>query len=591
MNKKLLATASMLMLSACDFAPDLVMPDITVPQMFKEGASTAETVEPASDGKWKRFDDKAKIEEFAWWRMFNDAGLDALEEMAMKDNPSLEVAAARLEKARAEVTDADADLYPEISVGAGPTITRTSPDSIRPKGFAYTKAHTTYAARGTINYEFDLFGKYRNLSKIAEMNAEGEDQNYRAARLSLQAELAQSYFQLAALKAELDLLERSAKTREQALTLTQKKHEVGAVDDAALAAAQSDLATVAAERAGVAQQRAVQEHALAILVGQAPAALNVDPALLNQAPPVIPAGMPSHLLERRPDIQAAVKSIAAANANIGVARTGYFPDISISTVGGFASGELSDLFKWSNRTWTIGPLAGTMLTQPIFEGGRLSAAIAERNADYTGAVASYRGTVLQAFREVEDNLSGLRNLSEQGAATDNAVAAATRTEAIAQARYQEGATSYLEPLDAERSLLAAQRSAVQVMGNRYITTVQLVKALGGSWQTPPVKTPDITTQPMAPANADAPAATVTQEPAPPPSTEPAASDVPDPSSDKKPAADATELPAEILPPAASHADEAEQKQILDSIQDWWKTVSEPADAVGEQSPEASPPTP
>jgi multidrug efflux system outer membrane protein len=213
--------------------------------------------------------------------------------------------------------------------------------------------------------------------------------------------------------------------------------------------------------------------------------LTLGKTTLTTPPPVIPAGIPARVLERRPDIQSAAQMIAAANARIGAARAGYFPDISLSAIGGFASIELSDLFKKSNQFWSLGGLnGGQILTQPIFQGGLLSATLAERKAEYAGANASYRAAALQAFREVEDNLSGLRSLRDQAVARTSGLTAAKRAYAVASDRYKVGYSSQLEYLDAERNYLAAQRGAVQVLGQRYINTVQLVKALGGSWETP-----------------------------------------------------------------------------------------------------------
>ena len=493
--RKLWFTMALLGLTACDLAPDFNMPELAVPEVFKEAsvapnvAEPAEpNVEPASDGKWKRVDDKARIEEFAWWRMFHDEALNTLQEQAMKDSPSLEVAAERVNRARATARVVDAELYPQITAGVGPTIQRNSPGGIKPASFAYVTPHTIYNARGTISYELDIFRKNRNADKAANLQAEGEENNFRAARLSLQAEVAQTYFQLAALRSEAALLADTVKTRKKALELTRKKRDVGAVDDVAVSTAETDLANVESEQASVLQQQALQEHALAILVGKPPASLVLNEVKLGKTPPVIPAGMPSALLERRPDIHAAVKNMAAANASIGAARAGYFPDITLSASGGFSSGELDQLFNWSNRTWMIGPLAGTMLTQPIFQGGAVSARVAQRRSDFASSVASYRQSVLQAFREVEDNLSDLRHLSDRAAASAKSLKSAQRTFDMVNKRYQVGSVSYLEQLDAQRSLLAAQRNSVQVLGNRYVSTVQLVKALGGSWEAAPEQT-------------------------------------------------------------------------------------------------------
>lgn len=491
MHKFLLATSALLALTACDLSPDLKLPEIFTPAAFKEDTAVeTATVEPATDGKWKRFDETAKIEEFAWWRMFNAPALDTLMDQAMKDNPSLEVALQRVKAARAVADDRDADLWPQISAGVGPERQRQSPASqeasMPPGTTPVAKPYTLYNAKGTISYEVDLFGRRRNLSVASWFDAEGEADNYRAARLSLQAELAQTYFRLAALRTEEKILTRTIATREEGLKLTRQKYDVGMVDALVLSREESDLALVKVDAAAVAQSRAMAEHALAVLIGQPPSELKSEEMILTTPPPSVPAGIPSSLLERRPDIKQAEKSIAAANARIGVARTGYFPEISLSAMFGFTSGELSDLFKWSNRTWMIGPLAGTMLTQPIFEGGRIAAAIAESDANYAAAVATYRGAVLQAFREVEDQLSGLRYASEQAKAADTGVAAATRAYDVAKQRYAVGYSSHLEFLDAERTKLTAERSKVQVLGNQYVTTIQLVRALGGSWQKPSV---------------------------------------------------------------------------------------------------------
>lgn len=503
MRKWFLVVSACVLLTACDLAPELKLPEVLTPAFFKEDkAELLATVEPATDGKWKRFDDKAQIEEFAWWRMFNDDALNALEEQALKENPSLEAALARVTSARALADDRGADLYPAIEVGVGPERQRQSPASqqanLPPGSSAVAKPYTLYTARGVIKYELDLFGRNRGLLRAALQDAEAEAENLRTARLSLQAELAQTYFRVAALRQERGILEKTIATRTQTLEHIHEKHSVGAVDTLALSAAETDLSTVKISAASLAQQLATQEHALAILVGKPPSELSVETPPLIAAPPSVPAGLPSSLLERRPDIRQAVALIAAANERIGIARTGYFPDISLSAVGGFVSGDLDNLFDWSNRTWLIGPLAGTVLTQPIFEGGRIAAARAQTQANYEAAVAQYRASVLQAFREVEDQLSGVRTIADQFHAANDAFDSATRAHAVASARFNVGYSSHLDYLDAERSLLNAERSRVQALGEQYVTTVQLIKALGGSWQAP--TTPEAIAAPMAAAD-------------------------------------------------------------------------------------------
>ena len=488
MRSRLIVFAPLL-LTACNLAPDFELPALEIPGFFAaEAEAPVSTVEPATDGKWKRFDETAKINETAWWRMFGDSTLDGLMEQAMADNPSLAAALERVNSARATADTRNADLWPSIGLGVGPERSRQSPaaqePNLPPGQSPVVKPYTLYTARGTISYDLDLFGRNRGRARAAEADADALADDYLTARLGLQAELAQTYFRLAALTQEADILARTVKAREESLALNRSKHEVGAIDDLVLATSEAELATAQAESSAVAQAKAAAQHALAILVGRPPASFAVPKTALVNALPVVPAGMPSSLLERRPDIRAAVQKMIAQNERIGIARTGYFPEIGLSLSGGFVSGELSDLFKWSNRTWLIGPLAGTILTQPIFEGGRLAAARAQSRADYAESVANYRTSVLQAFREVEDQLSALTNLSTQAAATERALKAANRAYAAAKSRYDVGYASHLEFLDAERSRLAAERTNVQVAGERHISTVQLIRALGGGWQKP-----------------------------------------------------------------------------------------------------------
>lgn len=522
--RKLLLVSTMLV-AACDLSPEYSLPDMLGGERFKEATqeapaapatvATAEPVAPIEDVKWKRVDEKAKISEVAWWRMFNLPELDALEEQAMKDNPSLEVAAARMRAARGVADVADADLYPSVSAGFGPQRQKSPAASINanlpPGTNVTTKPFTTYTAQGTVAYTFDLFGRYRNTARAADHDADAEENNYRAARLTLQAELAQAYVTYAALQGELDVLTRAVETRSITRDRNKNKHDIGSIDDLTYSNSESELANAQADRAAVAQRLALTEHQIAALVGVSPNQLALKKVTLTTPPPTVPAGVPSRLLERRPDVQAAVQQIAAANARVGAARAGYFPDISLSAIGGFTSIELADLFKKSSQFWSLGPLGGgTILTQPIFEGGRLSGTLAARKADYDAASATYKAVVLNSFREVEDNLSSLRTLNEQAAARNEAVRAATRATKVAEERYQIGYSSQLDYLDAERGQLIAERSQTQILGQQYINTIQLVQALGGTWQaeekpdaaTPPAAKPEAPAVEAAPAKAE-----------------------------------------------------------------------------------------
>lgn len=500
--RRLLLITSILSVSACDLSPDFTLPEMLTPETYKEAPTTAEdtdanagpVLDPADNVKWKRVDEKAKIEEVAWWRMFNQPELDSLMEEAMKDSPTLEVAAQRVAQARGTAEISGASLLPSISAGFGPERQKQSGDSIN-ASFpsptpAVTKPYTLYTARGSITYELDLFGKNRNTTRAAERDADAEENNYRAARLALQADIAQAYFEHASLVAERDILMKAMETRTTTRDQIKSKFNVGLVDDLTLANAEIELNTAQSDFAAVTQQLKANEHRIAVLIGSNPSQIRLGNSKLTSPPPVVPAGIPSELLARRPDVQAAAQQMAAANARIGAAKAGYLPDISLSASGGYSAADLGDLFRKGNEFWLLGPIAGsTILTQPIFEGGRLSGTLHQRKAVYEGAVASYKNAVLNAFREVEDNLSAVTQLNEQHKSRRAAVASGTRAFNVATERYDIGYSSQLEYLDAQRGLLAAERGEVQTLGQRYIATVQLIRALGGSWVTAsPAKT-------------------------------------------------------------------------------------------------------
>ena len=577
MRKLLLSTSALFILAACDMSPDYSLPQLFSSDSFKEETAKPETKQPegtpaiaaADDVKWKRLDEKAQIEEFAWWRMFNAPALDTLEELALKDNPSLEVAAQRVAGARANADISESSLYPTVSVGVGPRRTQPANADVNaniPPGFnVVTKPYTTYNAQGSIAYELDLFGKNRLTARAAGFDAEAEANNYRAARLALQSDIAEAYFQRASLKMELDILNKTIDARKKSRSLTVQKRDVGEVDDLDLSTQDTDLANAQSDRDIVNQQLAINEHTLATLVGVAPSAFKDIDAKIKSVPPVVPAGLPSALLERRPDVQSAAKTIASANARIGAARAGYFPDISLSAVGGFTSTELKDLFKSNSKTWVIGPLnGGTMLVQPLFEGGRISGTLDARHADYLAASANYKGTVLQAFREVEDQLSSLQHLRAQADNRTAAVRASKRAYDVASQRYDVGYSSNLEFLDAQRSLLAAQRSEVQVLGQRYIATIQLVKALGGSWITPPAP------EKFRGGPVPAPKAPVAPAPVAPAAPAPVAPAAP------APAAPVVEksVEKEKLPAAELEAvtNAPEEKSLIESASDWFSDL-------------------
>lgn len=493
----LFTSIALISLTACDLAPEWKLPEMSMPEIFKEAppettaattaTETPTTIDTAQLGAWKTIDPTSQLEETQWWRMFNDETLNGLMTQAMAANPSLEVALQRLASARATAGISDAALYPTVDIGAGPQRQQAASANINanlpPGTNVRTKPFTTYTVQGSIAYEMDLFGKLRNSAKAAQQDAAAQAALYRAARLTLQADIAQAYFTQASLLREETLLAQAVATRKESLKLVRAKRDAGAADDLAVSTAESELATTQSEYAALGQERATNEHRLATLVGTTPSQFKVTAKALTTLPPAIPAGLPSTLLTRRPDVAATLNQIAAANARIGAAKAGYFPDFAISLGGGYSSTELNDVFQKNSQFWSIGPIGGALgvITQPLFHGGELDATLAKRDADYLAASATYKDTALNAFREVEDSLSGLRSLRTQGAARDAALKAANRSLDIAQARAKAGYSSHIELLEAERGQLAAARANAQTIGQYYVTTVQLVRALGGSW--------------------------------------------------------------------------------------------------------------
>ncbi|QOK99596.1 efflux transporter outer membrane subunit (plasmid) [Ralstonia pseudosolanacearum] len=479
-----LALAAALFLAACSLAPTYEKPDVGTPTAFKEAAQGAQNAEAplaaGEQGKWKTAEPSMPADG-AWWKLFNDATLDSLEAQAGEASPTLAAAAARVSQARAIVQSNRAGLFPELDAGFGPTRQRASAASAGLPVGAQVQPQTYWRAQATVSYEADLFGRVRNSVNAADADAERVEALYRAARLALQADVAQTYFSLRTLDAEEALLARTVVGREEALKLVQRRFSTGDIGELDVARADAELATARSDRLDVARRRALLEHALATLLGKAPSGFTLGADPLQAANVRVPPGLPSALLERRPDVAAAERAMAAANARIGVVRAAFFPQLQLTGGFGFESHDLGDLLKWSSRTWLLGPLVGTALSLPIFDGGARSAGVKQARAAYEENVANYREAVLVAFREVEDNLSDLRLLADQSKVQDDAVRASSRAAQLSRTRYNAGSVNYLDVIDAERNMLSAQRVAVQLAGGRVNATVGLVKALGGGW--------------------------------------------------------------------------------------------------------------
>jgi len=466
-----------LLLSACA-APAFQQPQVSVPVAFKEGA-----IQTAADGsRWQVARPAEQQARGEWWLAFQDPALTVLMDEAARSNASLAVAAARVKQARAIAGIAEADRIPQVGVGFGAQRGRPSAlESNLPQGSAVAP-RTTYNASLSASYEVDLFGRVSANVEAARQDAGAVEASYRSVLLSLQADVAQGYFRLRALDAELETLAQTVRLREESVGVNQRRFDLGDIGEFDLTRARTELATTRLEAVGLQRQRATTEHALAVLLGR-PAAdftAGAAPLLSHVQMPVIPAGLPSTLLERRPDIAAAQRGMEAANARIGVARAAMFPALNIDAGGGGVGGTVAEVFKWSSRSWVL----GAMLSLPVIDGGRNKANITRSEAALEEAVASYRQSVLTAFAEVEDNLAGLRVLDAQGVQVDEALVSARRSAELARKLYDAGRSSYLDLLDAQRNLALVERTAVQLRGDRALTTVALIRALGGGWDAP-----------------------------------------------------------------------------------------------------------
>jgi multidrug efflux system outer membrane protein len=464
-----------LLLSACA-APAFQQPAVSTPAAFKE----AQTVRSAADGTtWKPARPAESQPRGEWWRAFRDDRLDSLIAQATASNQNLSVAAARVKQARAIAGIAEADRSPQLGVGVGAQRAHLAPLEANLAPGTPSAPVTSYKASLSASYEVDLFGRVSSNVAAARGDAGAAEATWRSVLLSLQADVAQTYFRLRALDAELATLAQTVRLREESVRVTGRRFELGDIGEFDLSRAKTELATARAEAIGLQRQRATAEHALAVLLGQPASNFGAasDPLEVDTNLPLIPAGLPSALLERRPDIASAQRTMEAANARIGVARSAMFPALSIGANGGGVAGTFADVFKWSSRSW----LLGAALSAPLIDGGRNRANVVRSEAALEEAVGTYRQSVLAAFAEVEDNLAGLRVLAGQGAELEQAVASARRSADLAQKLYDAGRSSYLDLLDVQRNLAAVERNAVQLRGDRAITTVALIRALGGGW--------------------------------------------------------------------------------------------------------------
>lgn len=459
----LLAVAA-LQLIGCAVGPKYHTPAIQAPPAYKEV------------GNWKPAQPNDQNLGGTWWTIFQDPKLNALEEQVNISNQNLKAAQAQFQQARAVLRYYRADYYPTVTAGPEATRTRVSanaPTNLTLRGATYND----FVLPFDVSYQADVWGRVRKNVESYREQAQASAADLATVNLSMHADLAVDYFQARSLDAEEQLLNSTVKDYEQALDLTESRFHGGIASEVEVEQAMTQLQTVRAEAIDVGVLRAQYEHAVAILIGKPPAEFSLPPLPLTEPPPHIPIGLPSDLLERRPDIAASERLVASANAQIGVAKTAYYPLINLGASGGFESSAISTLMNGPSGLWSIGLSAvGT-----IFDVGRRRSLNDQARAAYDYQVASYRQNVLTGFQQVEDNLAAVRILENEAKVQDEAVAAAQRSLELSTTRYKGGVTSYLEVITAQSAALADEVTAVNILGRRMASTVLLIQALGGGW--------------------------------------------------------------------------------------------------------------
>jgi NodT family efflux transporter outer membrane factor (OMF) lipoprotein len=457
-----------LLLAGCAVGPDYEKPAVETPPAW------------TAEAPWRaaRPDDSARRGN--WWEMFGDQRLNALETEARERNLSVASAEEHLQQARALARATSAGLFPQLGANAGGARERSSAN--RPLA-SYVQPNSTtvqndFTAGFAVRYEADLFGGVRRQVEAARAAQEQAQADLENARLVLAAELAADYFNLRALDDEIGIVRENIDQQRHALDFVRNRHEMGVASGLDLAQAQAQLDTTTTQIDLLRVQRAQFEHALATLVARPAPGFTVEPLVQPLVVPAVPVGVPSEVLQRRPDVASAERAMAAANARIGVARAAFFPSISLGGVYGVESNHLSNLFSAASNLWSL----GLSVSQTLFDAGRLSAGIDFARSDYRATVDSYRLTVLTAMQEVEDGMSGTVYLARAATEADAAVHSAQRVAELANTRYAGGLANYLDVITAEQALLANQRQQVQINGQQMLVTVYLVKALGGSWQ-------------------------------------------------------------------------------------------------------------
>jgi NodT family efflux transporter outer membrane factor (OMF) lipoprotein len=461
--------ACLVLSAGCSFAPKYAKPAVQTPAAFKE--LTPEQSKEI-DG-WKTAEPKDDLIHGQWWEMFHEPELNAFEGQVVVSNQTVAAALANFLAARAVVKQARSQYFPTVT--ANPSVTRSRQSSVSSPPTSST--FTEYSLPFDASWELDFWGRIRNTVQANSLEAQATLADLENVRLTVQAEVAVDYFQLRVLDAQKQLLDATALAYQEALKVTQAQYDAGMASGQDVAQAETQLNTTLAQATDLGIQRAQLEHAIAMLLGQPASSFSIAINPLTADPVAIPFGVPSQLLERRPDVAAAERRVAGANAQIGVARAAYFPTITLSGSAGYQSTSVENLFSGPGLAWSI----GSTLAQTLFDAGLRKAVTEQAWAIYQGTVANYRQTVLTAFQEVEDNLSSLRILSQELQQQNAAVESSQRYLTLANDRYQSGLDSYLNVITAQTALLSNQRTALNLRMEQLTASVQLIKALGGGW--------------------------------------------------------------------------------------------------------------
>jgi NodT family efflux transporter outer membrane factor (OMF) lipoprotein len=460
------------LLAGCTVGPKYKTPTAPMTDTFKE----ATPVDFKTAGTWRPAQPSDAIPRGAWWEIFGDKQLDTLEDELTVSNQNLKIADARFRQARAMIGFQRANEFPTISVGANTSSLQDSshqPYFLIPNPSPEGELQLPF----DLNYEVDLWGQIRRTVAAAREEAQATNADLETVSLSLHAELALDYIELRSADAQRRLLDDTVKAYTYALSLTQSRLSGGYAPESDVAQAQTQLDTTRVQDTDIGVMRAQYEHAIATLIGKPPAAFSLPPLPLDLQPPPVPAGIPSELLQRRPDIAAAERRVAEANEQIGIAQAAYYPSLTFSALSGFEGTSGATWFGWPSLFWAV----GTSLSQELFDGGRRHAQSQIARAGYDAAVATYRQSALTAFQQVEDNLAALRILSDEAVQQREAVDSADNALRIFTNRYVGGEDAYLNVITAQTAALANQRNDVDILRRRMEASILLVKALGGGW--------------------------------------------------------------------------------------------------------------